>query len=115
MTDTQISIFLSESVVFEDDTDKGLDFDTLYGLYISWCVLGRKVPIPDSAFKTALTLEGLKPEKDPTGQRVYVGMTMVGAAARDYVVNNVPMWTETATAPAPVLLGDHENAVASIA
>ncbi|SDX47283.1 hypothetical protein SAMN04487912_11368 [Arthrobacter sp. cf158] len=96
MTDTQISSFLRECVVFEDDTEKGLDFDTFYGLYISWCVLGRKIPIPDSAFKTALAVEGLKPIKDK-GRRIYPGMGMVGPAARDYVMNSVPIWTETAT------------------
>jgi hypothetical protein len=113
MTDTQISLFLRDSVVFEDDTEKGLDFDTLYGLYISWCVLGRKVPIPDSAFKTALALEGLKPDKE-NGQRIYSGMSMVGAAARDYAVNNVPMWTETETA-IPVISAVDQEAVPSIA
>lgn len=113
MTDTQISQFLRDSVVFEDDTEKGLDFDTLYGLYISWCVLGRKVPIPDSAFKTAVALEGLKQVKE-NGQRVYPGMSMVGAAARDYVVNSVPMWTETATDIAVQEVMEQED-VASIA
>ncbi len=113
MTDTQISQFLRDSVVFEDDTEKGLDFDTLYGLYISWCVLGRKVPIPDSALKTALALEGLKQVKE-NGQRVYPGMSMVGAAARDYVVNSVPMWTETATDIAMQEVMEQED-VASIA
>ncbi|TVU59248.1 hypothetical protein FQP90_19285 [Paenarthrobacter nitroguajacolicus] len=96
MTDTQISSFMRDCVVFEDDTEKGLDFDTFYGLYISWCVLGRKIPIPDSAFKTALTLEGIKPIKE-NGRRIYPGLSMVGPAARDYVINAVPMWTETAT------------------
>ena len=94
MTDTQISSFLSDCVVFDDDTEEGLDFDTLYGLYISWCVLGRKVPIPDSAFRTALELEGLRARKDH-GQRIYPGLNMVGPAARDYVMNSVPVWTET--------------------
>ncbi|MFP3579609.1 MULTISPECIES: hypothetical protein [unclassified Arthrobacter] len=111
MTDTQIARFLRDSVVFEDDTEKGLDFDTLYGLYISWCVLERKVPIPDSAFKTALQLEGIKSAKE-IGHRIYPGMSMVGPAARDYVVNNVPMWTETASAPAPVLMEIGEEAIA---
>ncbi|MFF2842242.1 hypothetical protein [Paenarthrobacter sp. NPDC057981] len=114
MTDTQISSFLRDSVVFEDDTEKGLDFDTLYGLYISWCVLGRKVPVPDSAFKTALTLHGLKPSKE-NGQRIYPGMAMVGPAARDYVVNNVPMWTGSTNATGSVALGDDEESVAAIA
>lgn len=112
MTDTQISSFMRDCVVFEDDTEKGLDFDTFYGLYISWCVLGRKIPIPDSAFKTALALEGIKAIKE-NGRRVYPGMSMVGPAARDYVINSVPLWTETAT---DLRVSEiREEAVASIA
>ncbi|GGJ33558.1 hypothetical protein [Paenarthrobacter histidinolovorans] len=112
MTDTQIGSFIRDCVVFEDDTENGLDFDTFYGLYISWCVLGRKIPIPDSAFKTALEREGLKTTK-VNGLRLYPGMSMVGPAARDYVVNSVPMWSETAAdLPAAEV---RQQAVASIA
>ncbi|MEJ1115848.1 hypothetical protein WBN73_16330 [Paenarthrobacter sp. CCNWLY172] len=113
MTDTQISSFIRDCVVFEDDTENGLDFDTFYGLYISWCVLGRKIPIPDSAFKTALGLEGLRPIKE-NGRRIYPGMSMVGAAARDYVMNSVPLWSESET-NSPVLSDFSEEAVPSIA
>ena len=70
MTDTQIGSFIRDCVVFEDDTEDGLDFDTFYGLYISWCVLGRKIPIPDSAFKTALELEGLNPSRKMAGESI---------------------------------------------
>lgn len=112
MTDTQISSFLRDCVVFDDDTEKGLDFDTLYGLYISWCVLGRKIPIPDSAFRTALEIEGLRPAKDH-GHRIYPGLNMVGPAARDYVVNSVPVWTETQTR-IPVVTGIDEESVPSM-
>jgi hypothetical protein len=31
--------FISECLVIEEDTDEGMDLDTLYGLYISWCCL----------------------------------------------------------------------------
>ncbi|WP_026548166.1 hypothetical protein [Paenarthrobacter nicotinovorans] len=113
MTDTQIGSFIRDCVVFEDDTENGLDFDTFYGLYISWCVLGRKIPIPDSAFKTALELEGLRPTKE-NGHRIYAGMSMVGPAARDYVVNSVPMWHETEASTA-ALSEISEEAVPSIA
>lgn len=113
MTDTQISSFIRDCVVFEDDTENGLEFDTFYGLYISWCVLGRKIPIPDSAFKTALEREGLKTIK-LSGQRIYPGMSMVGPAARDYVVNSVPMWNDSA-ASAYALSEAVEDAVPSIA
>ncbi|MDR6986685.1 hypothetical protein J2Y66_001155 [Paenarthrobacter nitroguajacolicus] len=112
MTDTQISSFIQDCVVFEDDTENGLDFDTFYGLYISWCVLGRKIPIPDSAFKTALELEGLRPIKE-NGRKIYAGMSMVGPAARDYVINSLPLWAESET-NAPVL-SEIEEAVPSIA
>ncbi|MCD4849967.1 hypothetical protein LN996_04005 [Arthrobacter sp. AK01] len=113
MTDTQIGSFIRDCVVFEDDTENGLDFDTFYGLYISWCVLGRKIPIPDSAFKTALVREGLRSIKE-NGRRIYAGLSMVGPAARDYVVNSVPVWDATG-ADAPALSEIVEEAVPSIA
>ncbi|WP_159705233.1 hypothetical protein [Arthrobacter sp. 18067] len=113
MTDTQIGSFIRDCVVFEDDTENGLDFDTFYGLYISWCVLGHKIPVPDSAFKTALEREGLRPIKE-NGQRIYPGMSMVGPAARDYVVNSVPMW-DTELTGASALSEVVEEAVPSIA
>ncbi|MEV7661586.1 hypothetical protein [Paenarthrobacter sp. NPDC089316] len=113
MTDTQIGSFIRDCVVFEDDTENGLDSDTFYGLYISWCVLGRKIPIPDSAFKTALEREGLKTAK-VNGQRIYAGLSMVGPAARDYVVNSVPLWNDS-PASATTLAETVEEAVPSIA
>ncbi|MFE4196792.1 hypothetical protein ACFRJ9_13060 [Paenarthrobacter sp. NPDC056912] len=113
MTDTQITEFIRDCVVFEDDTEKGLDFDTVYGLYISWCVLGHKVPIPDAALKTALEREGLKPSK-VQGRRIYAGMSMVGPAARDYVVNSLPVWTGKETT-IPVLGDMEQEALPSIA
>ncbi|MFJ5956023.1 hypothetical protein ACIQC5_08680 [Paenarthrobacter sp. NPDC092416] len=94
MTDAQIQSFLQDCVVLEDDTDQGLDLETIYGLYISWCVLGRKVPIPDDAFRTALDRHGLKHTKHK-GLRMYPGLRMVGPAARDYIVNSVPILTES--------------------
>lgn len=54
MSDTQIGVFLRECVIYEEDSEEGLDLEAMYGLYISWCVLGNKVPIPESAFRTSV-------------------------------------------------------------
>lgn len=100
MNDTQIGDFLKESVVFEDDTDDGLDVETLYGLYVSWCALDRRVPIPENAFETALQISGHRSIKE-NGIRIYRGLVMVGPAARDYAVNNVPLAKGAAASAAP--------------
>ena len=88
MTDTQIGAFLRECVIYEEDSEEGLDFEALYGLYISWCVLGNKVPVPDSAFRTSVRTSGVKHEKRD-GVRYYPGLRMIGDAARDYVLNSI--------------------------
>lgn len=101
MSDTQIGAFLRECVVYEEDSEEGLDLEALYGLYISWCVLGAKVPVPDSAFRTSVRLSGVKHEKR-NGNRYYPGLRMVGDAARDYVLNSVPTAYEVIVPPVPL-------------
>ncbi|HKU35515.1 MAG TPA: hypothetical protein VJP90_08195 [Paenarthrobacter sp.] len=101
MTDTQIGAFLRECVVYEEDSEEGLDLEALYGLYISWCVLGSKVPIPDSAFITSVRINGVKHHKRE-GTRFYPGLRMVGDAARDYVLNSVPAAYEVNVPPLPI-------------
>ncbi|MFK0009731.1 hypothetical protein ACIQTZ_22030 [Paenarthrobacter sp. NPDC090520] len=90
MTKTHISSFLADSVYFEEDTEEGLDSDALYGLYISWCRLGNKIPAPDSVFAADVQAAGLT-FLDRDGIRVYPGLRMVGPAARDYVMNSFPL------------------------
>ncbi|MFE4197067.1 hypothetical protein ACFRJ9_14470 [Paenarthrobacter sp. NPDC056912] len=94
MNSTQIGNFLRETVAFEDDTDEGLDLDTLYGLYLSWCALGRKIPIPDSAFETGLQVAGCKRVRH-NGVHIYRGLVMVGPAARDFAVTNTALWADS--------------------
>ncbi|GAP59760.1 hypothetical protein AHiyo1_31240 [Arthrobacter sp. Hiyo1] len=62
MTPSQISQFLRDCIV-NDASDSGINADAFYGLYVSWCSLNRRVPVPDQAFRTALRLAGLRPEK----------------------------------------------------
>ncbi|MFK0006455.1 hypothetical protein ACIQTZ_05320 [Paenarthrobacter sp. NPDC090520] len=112
MTDTQIGAFLRECVVYEEDSEEGLDLDALYGLYISWCVLGNKIPVPDSAFRTSIRLNGVKHHKRD-GNRYYPGLRMVGAAARDYVLNSVPAAYEVSVPPVP-LTDDDEALPAAV-
>ena len=102
MTDSQIHAFLRDSVIYEEDSEDGLGFEALYGLYISWCLLGNKVPIPDSAFRTAVRISGVKHDKRE-GLRYYPGLRMIGEAARDYVVNSVPV-AGALEVPTPALL-----------
>ena len=102
MTDTQIGAFLRECVIYEEDSEEGLDFEALYGRYISWCVLGNKVPVPDSAFLTSVRTSGVKHEKRD-GVRYYPGLRMIGDAARDYVLNSIPdEVVEVVVPPIPV-------------
>jgi len=46
MPPPQISQFLEDCIIKDDTNDSGLNADTFYGLYVSWCSLNRKVPSP---------------------------------------------------------------------
>lgn len=87
MTPPQIRQFLQDCIVHDDASDSGINADALYGLYVSWCSLNRKVPLPDRAFRTALRLAGLHPEKTRKG-RAFPGLRMTGPAAVDYILNS---------------------------
>ncbi|GAB2736282.1 hypothetical protein ACX801_12710 [Arthrobacter bambusae] len=89
MTPPQISQFLQDCIIKDDTNDSGLDADVFYGLYISWCSLHRKIPLPDHAFRTALRLAGFVKEKDGKGKKgVFQGLRMTGPAAVDYILNS---------------------------
>ncbi|UKA63454.1 hypothetical protein [Arthrobacter sp. FW306-04-A] len=87
MTPPQISQFLQDCIIHDEAIDSGLDADVFYGLYVSWCCLNRKVPLPDHAFSTALRIAGLRPEKHGKSRR-FVGLRMTGPAATDYILNS---------------------------
>lgn len=80
--------FLEDSVVVEEDTDDGLGLETLYGLYISWCHLQGETPAPEGPFRDALHRQGLQLCEDDPGS--YAGVKMIGPAARDFALNNEP-------------------------
>jgi hypothetical protein len=83
--------FLQECLVVEEDTEEGLDLDTLYGLYISWCRLENLERIPERAFGSMLRRHHLHWGRYE-GNWVLVGLRMVGPAARDYVLSgSAPM------------------------
>ncbi|MFK4296730.1 hypothetical protein ABH924_001876 [Arthrobacter sp. GAS37] len=89
MTPPQISQFLQDSIIRDDTNASALDADVFYGLYVSWCSLNRKVPLPDRAFRTALRLAGLRTEKNGKGKKgVFQGLRMTGPAAVDYILNS---------------------------
>ncbi|WP_332603421.1 hypothetical protein [Arthrobacter sp. S2(2024)] len=86
MTPSQISQFLRDCIV-NDASDSGINADAFYGLYVSWCSLNRRVPVPDQAFRTALRLAGIRPEKTGKGW-MFPSLRMTGPAATDYILNS---------------------------
>ena len=83
-TDT-FARFLHECLVIEEDTDDGLDLDTLYGLYISWCGMASVEREPEQAFLSSLRRHHLRWGRYE-GRWILVGLRMIGPAARDYVM-----------------------------
>lgn len=77
--------FIQESLVIEEDTDEGMDLDTLYGLYISWCRVSGVAREPENRFLASLRRHRLRWRRQENGW-VLVGLRMVGPAARDYVL-----------------------------
>ncbi|WP_347107530.1 hypothetical protein AAHB33_10745 [Paenarthrobacter sp. S56] len=77
--------FLHECLVIEEDTDDGMDLDTLYGLYISWCGLAGVEREPEQDFLSSIRQHHLRWGRRE-GSWVLAGLKMVGPAARDYVV-----------------------------
>jgi hypothetical protein len=89
MTPQRISQFLQDCVIHDDASDSGLDTDAFYGLYVSWCSLNRRIPVSDHAFRTALRVAGLRPEKNGKSRR-FPGLSTTGPAATDYILNSNP-------------------------
>ena len=91
MTDPQINQFLQDCIIDDDASDTGITPDAFYGLYVSWCALNLKVPLPDPAFRTALRLAGLRMEKNGKNKNgAFHGLRMTGPAAVDYILNSNP-------------------------
>ncbi|WP_347108879.1 hypothetical protein AAHB33_18870 [Paenarthrobacter sp. S56] len=91
MTRDDFFRFMQESLVFEDDTDEGLDSESLYGLYVSWCHVARIRPEPEGSFSSACKRQGALRRRRHHG--AYTGLRMVGPAARDYAMHNDPCWS----------------------
>ncbi|MFE4197077.1 primase-like DNA-binding domain-containing protein [Paenarthrobacter sp. NPDC056912] len=85
--DNQIPLFLSECVVFDDDSADGLSHMTVYGLYISWCLTGNKTPLPGQEFCNALRLHGLQSEAR-YGVEHYRGLRMADSISQDETVQS---------------------------
>ncbi|MFJ4030319.1 hypothetical protein ACIPWF_23340 [Paenarthrobacter sp. NPDC089989] len=79
--------FIQESLIIEEDTDEGMDIDTLYGLYISWCRIADVAREPETRFLFTLRRHGLRWGRHDGGW-VLVGLRMMGPAARDYVMSS---------------------------
>lgn len=62
MTPPQIRRFLQECIIADMADGSAPSAEACYGLYVSWCALNWKVPLPKDAFRTALRLAGVCPE-----------------------------------------------------
>ncbi len=91
MTRDDLTHFIQESLVFEDDTDDALDAESLYGLYVSWCHINRTRPEPEESFSSARKRQGRLRRRRHHG--AYTGLRMLGPAARDYVMHNDACWS----------------------
>lgn len=110
MKPTEIARFFQDCIV-RDECGVGMNVDTLYGLYISWCVLNSKDPVSDHAFRAALRAEGLCPKKQGRNE-IIPGLSMTGPAATDYILNSRP---SLMTTPTRILLPcDHAGPEAGI-
>ncbi|MDJ0459901.1 hypothetical protein PUN71_022085 [Arthrobacter sp. NQ7] len=74
--------FLNATVNADPGSDKGLDWEELFGLYVSWCLLTGRLPEPAKALRRALRQRGITPGKNT--------LAMTGQAARDYIVASAP-------------------------
>jgi hypothetical protein len=74
--------FLDQATIAEFDTDCPLSADSLYGLYISWCILQALEAKPDATFRAAMHRCGV----DVDDSR----LRMVGPAAADYILASYP-------------------------
>jgi hypothetical protein len=82
MAASHFSQFLAEATVPEFDTDCPLSADSLYGLYVSWCLLHGLEAKPDVTFRAAMHRAGV----DVHDSR----LRMVGPAAADYILSSYP-------------------------
>ena len=73
--------FLLDATVL-DETQRPLGPDCLYGLYTSWCLLHKIVPVADVTFRGAM--ERRRIDLITSRRRI------VGQAARDYILASYP-------------------------
>ncbi|MFP3581577.1 hypothetical protein [Arthrobacter sp. fls2-241-R2A-200] len=82
-----INRFIQECLLIEDDTDEGLDFATLYGLYSVWCNLHHLRQVPRDSFQELLGYEGIRAAFPARRGIFFPGLWMVGPASRAYALN----------------------------
>lgn len=93
MTINDFTLFYRECLVFDDDTEDGLDFESLYGLYISWCRLNHMPLDSEASLGRALKLLGFHSVRH-NHHKSYIGLRMTGPAARDYILHTEGCWDE---------------------
>lgn len=76
--------FLRESTIRDPEavSDVLLRPESLYGLYISWCLLYRITPVPDTEFRAGMRRCGIDIHNS--------GLAMTGPAAADYILASHP-------------------------
>ncbi|MDQ0029035.1 hypothetical protein [Arthrobacter bambusae] len=77
----QFDQFLEEATITTHDRST-LGRDCFYGLYTSWCLLNRSVPLPENVFWAAVRTKGIHPDGS--------GLAMTGPAAADYILASYP-------------------------
>ncbi|MBB6402871.1 hypothetical protein [Arthrobacter sp. AZCC_0090] len=74
--------FLAEATTPDPDATHILGQDQLYGLYLSWCLLGNSAPASESEFRAALKEHRIRVPAP--------GLRGTGPAATDYILATYP-------------------------
>lgn len=82
--------FLTECIIHDPDTQRGLREDEVYGVYVSWCFLNQEQPGSDDAFWAAMEGLGFTRTSRTASQYVCPGLGMTGPAAVDYILSSQP-------------------------
>lgn len=90
MTTSDYAHFLSNCIATNADMNDGLAEDEMYGLYISWCLLGRERPQRSTAFWAAMRGLGISDGRRVARRFIRPGLRMTGPAAADYILARRP-------------------------
>lgn len=81
MAHSQFDQFLQEATYSDHEPGPGLDGDSLYGLYTSWCLVSRQTPKPEHVFWAEIR------ERVDPGECLHMKRC---PAAADYILTSYP-------------------------